>query len=56
LGLKKTVDLLPLDEVSQKYWEMVVDGKSEEALEFVSLQSATQINLVIQLMNTIRQL
>lgn len=56
LGLKKAVDLLPLEEVSQKYWEMVVDGKSEEALEFVSLQSATQTNLVIQLVNTLRQL
>ena len=56
LGLKKTVDLLPHDEVSEKYWKMVVEGKSEEALEGVSLQSATQTNLVIQLMNTLRQL
>jgi len=56
MGLKKAIDLLPRDEVSTKYWEMVVDGKSEEALEFVSLQSATQTNLVIQLMNTLRQL
>lgn len=55
LGLKKTVDLLPLDEVSQKYWEMVGDD-AEKALEFVSLQSATQTNLVIQLINGLRQL
>ena len=55
LGLKQTVDLLPLEEVSQKYWELVeTDG--EKALEFVSLQSATQTNLVIQLMNGLRQL
>jgi hypothetical protein len=55
LGLKKTVDLLPLDEVSKQYWEMV--GTDEEkALEFISLQSATQTNLVIQLMNRLRQL
>jgi len=55
LGLKKTVDLLPPEEVSQKYWELVETDK-EKALEFVSLQSATQTNLVIQLMNTLRQL
>lgn len=55
LGLKKTVDLLPPQEVSEKYWELVeTDG--EKALEFVSLQSATQTNLVIQLMNGLRQL
>jgi len=56
LGLKKTVDLLPPEEVSMTYHDMVVDGKPEEALEFVSLQSATQTNLVIQLMNGLRQL
>lgn len=55
LGLKKTVDLLPLDEMSKQYWEMMND-KPDEALEFVSLQSATQTNLVIQLMNELRQL
>ena len=55
LGLKKTVDLLPLDEVSKQYWEMVSTDE-EKALEFVSLQSATQTNLVIQLMNRLRQL
>lgn len=55
LGLKKTVELLSLDEVSQQYWEMI-GSDAEKALEFVSLQSATQTNLVIQLMNTLRQL
>jgi len=55
MGLKKTVDLLPLDEVSRQYWE-IVNEDSEKALEFVSLQSATQTNLVIQLMNGLRQL
>jgi len=55
LGLKKTVDLLPHDEVSRQYWE-TVKTDSEKALEFVSLQSATQTNLVIQLMNGLRQL
>lgn len=56
LGLKKNVDLLPLDEVSSKYHEMMADGKSEEALEFVSLQSANQTNLVVQLINVLRKL
>ena len=55
LGLKKSVDLLPLPEVSRKYWELV-DENPEEALKFVSLQSATQTNFVIQLMNELRQL
>lgn len=55
LGLKKTTDLLSLDEVSQVYWKMVGDDV-EKALEFVSLQSATQTNLVIQLMNALRLL
>jgi 3'-5' exonuclease len=55
LGLKKTVDLLPLDEMSKKYWELY-DEDIEKAMEFVSLQSATQTNLVIQLINTLRVL
>jgi len=55
LGLKRTAELLPLDEVSQQYWEMV-GTDAEKALEFVSFQSATQTNLVIQLLNELRQL
>jgi len=55
LGLKKTVDLLSMAEISQKYWEMTKTSP-EKALEFVSLQSATQTNLVIQLMLTLRDL
>jgi len=55
LGLKKTVDLLPLDEVSKKYWALYED-KPAIALEFISLQSATQVNLVIQLINGLRKL
>jgi hypothetical protein len=55
LGLKRTVDLLPLDVVSKEYWD-IVNTDTEKALEFVSLQSATQTNLVIQLMNELRQL
>lgn len=55
MGLKKTVDLLPADELSREYWD-ICNEKPEDALELVSLQSATQTNLVIQLMNELRQL
>jgi len=55
LKLKKTVDLLPLDELSRYYWENIGQN-SKETLDFVALQSATQTNLVIQLMNELRKL
>lgn len=55
LGLKKTVDVEPLPDVSEKYWSMVAE-KPQEALEFVALQSATQTNLVIQLLILLREL
>lgn len=55
LSLKKTVELDALPDVSRTYWNTVAD-KPEEALEYVSLQSATQTNLVIQLINELRQL
>lgn len=55
MGLKKTTDLLPHNELSKYYWENI-KNKPEETLEFISLQSATQTNLVIQLMNELRLL
>lgn len=55
MGLKKTVDLLSNSNLSEYYWNNI-DNNPEETLKFVSLQSATQINLVIQLMNELRQL
>ncbi len=55
LELKKTVDLLSAPELSKYYWNNIKE-KPAETLEFVSLQSATQTNLVIQLMNLLRQL
>lgn len=55
LGLKKTVDLLPLNELSKYYWNNFKE-KPDETLDYISLQSATQTNLVIQLMNELRQL
>lgn len=56
IGLKKTVDLVSPAEVSRKYWELVSNEDNEKAIDFVSLQSATQTNLAIQLMNTLRTL
>jgi len=55
LGLKKTVDLDALPDVSKYYWNNVSE-KPKEALEYVSLQSATQTNFVIQLMLKLREL
>lgn len=55
MRLKKTVDILPSNETSTQYWKLVSEGGGK-ALEFVSLQSATQTNLVIQLMNGLREL
>jgi len=54
LGLKKTIDLLPHNELSEYYWEHI-DEKPKETLDFIALQSATETNLVIQLMNKLRQ-
>jgi len=54
LGLKKTVDVLPLNELSKYYWDNV-EEKPKETLEYIALQSATQTNLVMQLMNELRQ-
>lgn len=55
LGLKKTTDLLTPADLSTYYWTNI-ETKHDETLEFMSLQSATQTNLVIQLMNELRQL
>jgi hypothetical protein len=55
LGLKKTTNLLPANELSKYYWSNIQE-KPKETLDFVGLQSATQTNLIIQLMNELRQL
>ncbi len=55
LKLKKSVDLLPLDELSKYYWNNI-NTDSKETLDFIALQSATQTNLVIQLINELRKL
>lgn len=55
MGLKKTTDLLSPIELSKYYWNNIEENP-EETLELFALQSATQTNLVIQLMNELRQL
>lgn len=55
LGLKRTVELEALPDVSRAYWKTVKDNP-EKALDDISLQSATQTNLVIQLINELSQL
>ena len=55
MGLKKTTDLLPANELSKYYWRNIGED-TEKTLKFITHQSATQTNLVIQLMNELRQL
>ena len=55
LGLKRTVDLLQMDELSAYYWANVGENE-QETLDFIALQSANQTNLTIQLVNELRVL
>lgn len=55
LNLKKKVELLTPNKLSEYYWENI-DTKPEETMDYLSLQSATQTNLVIQLINELRQI
>ena len=55
LGLKKTVELLPLNELSEYFWDNIGENQ-KQTLSYIALQSATQTNLVIQLMNELRQI
>lgn len=54
LQLKKTVSLEAMPEVSKEYWKQYEISPSD-AQEYVALQSATQTNLVIQLMLELRE-
>lgn len=53
MGLKRSVDLMEMDELSKYYWDNIESDK-EGTLNFIGLQAATQVNLVIQMMNEIR--
>jgi hypothetical protein len=54
LGLKKTVDLIPQDKLSEFYWNNI-ENDYDKTISEIKLQSATQVNLIIQLMNTLRK-
>ena len=54
LGLKRTTDLLSAPELSREYWEKYGEDP-QKALDFISLQSANQTNLLIQLLVELRQ-
>ena len=54
LGLKKTTELFQNDKLSKYYWDNN-DVDKEKTLSEIKLQSATQVNLTIQLMNTLRK-
>ena len=55
LGLKKTTDLMSMSELSNYYWENI-ESDPDKVLETIGLQSATQTNLIIQLINELRML
>lgn len=52
LGLKKTVELLSNSDLSKYYWE----SNDADKMNFIGLQSATKVNLAMQLMNFLREL
>lgn len=55
IGLKRNTDILQMDEVSKYYWDNIEENQ-DEVLEKISLQSANETNLVIQLLNEFRQI
>jgi len=55
LGLKKTTDLLSMSELSDYYWENI-ETDPDKVFEAIGLQSATQTNLIIQMINELRTL
>jgi hypothetical protein len=55
LGFKKTVDLLPNNKLSKYYWDNIKINPTD-TMKYIQLQSATQVNLVIKLLDELRQL
>lgn len=54
LNLKRKVDLMDAKSLSEYYWSNI-DINQEETLDFMSLQSLTQLNLIVQFINFIRK-
>ena len=55
MGLKKSVKLLPKDEINKLYWTGIEDDRGSTMKE-INTQSANFTNVVIQLVNELRQL
>lgn len=55
LELKKTVNLMPLPDLSRFYWDNV-NNDLANTLDTVSLQSATQTNIIMQFANKLSKL
>lgn len=57
LNLKKSVDLLTAVELNKFYWDNVGDDETlQYAIDEISLQSATQTNLSLQIMNNLSKM
>lgn len=55
LNLKRKVELLNPNDLSDYYWDNI-ELNQEETLDYISLQSLTQINFIVQFINIIRKL
>lgn len=55
VGLKKAAEIMEMNELSKYYWDNIKENE-EETLKFVSLQSANQVNLIIQLLFEMRKM
>ena len=55
LGLARTVDLMPLDELSEYYWKNI-EANEKDTLTFATDQSANQTNLVLKFLDSLRDL
>ena len=53
LNLKRKLELLTPFELSKYYWDNIKNDK-EKTLEYISLQSANQTNIIIQIINKLR--
>jgi len=56
MKLKKNVNILPKEEISEYYWKHYDDNPQKEMIDFLVLQSAVKTNILIQFINELRQL
>jgi len=55
LGLKRKIDIMTMEEISKYYWNNINDDK-DRTMKHITMQSANQLNLVIQIINELRSL